>query len=54
MTMIVVSHEMAFAREVASRIIYIEEGVIVEQGTPEHIFSQSSDPRTRMFLDRVT
>jgi len=54
MTMLVVSHEMAFAREVANRIIYIEEGVIVDQGTPEYLFSQSSDPRTRMFLDRVT
>ncbi len=54
MTMVVVSHEMAFAREVAHRILYVEEGVIVDQGTPEYMFSQSSDPRTRMFLDRVT
>jgi cystine transport system ATP-binding protein len=54
MTMIVVSHEMAFAREVANRIILIEEGVIVDQGNPEYIFSEASDPRTRLFLDRVT
>jgi len=49
MTMMVVTHEMAFAREVADRVVFMEGGVIVEEGTPEQIFN-SENPRTRQFL----
>ncbi len=50
MTQIVVTHEMRFARDVADRIVYIEDGRIVEAGTPEEIFGQPQDERTRNFL----
>jgi ABC-type polar amino acid transport system ATPase subunit len=50
-TMLVVTHEMGFARDVADRIIYIDHGEIVEQGTPEVIFSRPQDERTRTFLE---
>lgn len=53
MTMLVVTHEMDFAREVASRILYMDEGEIVEEGTPARMFSDPRDPRTRQFLDRL-
>ena len=53
MTMLVVTHEMSFAREVADRIIYMDEGMIVEQGRPEVIFSNPADPRTGQFLERI-
>ena len=52
-TMLVVTHEMGFAREVASRIVYMDEGQIVEESPPERIFSAPLDPRTRQFLDRL-
>jgi ABC-type polar amino acid transport system ATPase subunit len=52
-TMLVVTHEMSFAREVADRIIYMDEGQIVEEGSPEQLFSSPGDPRTRQFLDRI-
>ncbi len=52
-TMLVVTHEMGFAHEVADRIIYMDEGQIVEEGSPERIFSAPSDSRTRQFLDRL-
>jgi L-cystine transport system ATP-binding protein len=52
-TMLVVTHEMAFASEVANRVVYMDEGRIVEEGAPDHIFSTPSDPRTRQFLDRL-
>ena len=52
MTMIVVTHEMSFARDTADRIIYMEDGVIVESGSPSHIFTQPHDPRTQQFLQR--
>lgn len=54
MTMIVVSHEMSFAREVAKRIIFMEEGNIVEQGSPQQMFTQPQQERTRRFLRRLT
>jgi len=54
LTMVVVTHEMGFAREVASRIIYVEDGVIVEEGSPEVIFNNPKDERTKVFLSRVT
>ncbi|MCL5995012.1 MAG: amino acid ABC transporter ATP-binding protein [Chloroflexi bacterium] len=52
MTMIVVTHEMSFARDTADRIIYMEDGVIVESGSPSHIFTQPHDARTLQFLQR--
>jgi len=53
MTMVVVSHEMGFAREVAHRVIFMDEGVIVEENTPEEIFSDPQNDRTRSFLGKV-
>ena len=50
-TMLVVTHEMGFACDVADKILYIDGGEIVEEGTPEQIFSQPKDPRTLAFLD---
>ena len=50
MTMIVVTHEMAFAREAATDIIFMEDGVIVEQGPPAEFFSAPREERTREFL----
>ncbi len=52
-TMVVVTHEMGFAREVGNRIFFIDGGVISEQGTPEEIFSHPQQPRTRDFLSKV-
>ena len=52
MTMLLVTHEMGFAREVADRIIFIDEGRIVEQGPPEALFTNAQNPRTRAFLSR--
>lgn len=53
MTMIVVTHEMGFAREVADRVIYIDEGNIIEEGKPEDIFDNPQKERTREFLSRI-
>ncbi|WP_332821193.1 amino acid ABC transporter ATP-binding protein [Pseudomonas sp.] len=53
MTMVVVTHEMGFAREVADRVVVLDQGELIEQGTPEQIFSQPQHPRTRAFLSRV-
>ena len=53
MTMVVVTHEMGFAREVSDRVIFVDEGVIVEQGTPEEVFNNSKNPRTIGFLNKV-
>ena len=53
MTMVVVSHEMGFAREVAHRVIFMDEGLIVEENTPENIFSNPQNERTRNFLGKV-
>jgi len=53
MTMIVVTHEMGFAREVSQRVMHIDEGRIVEEGTPEEIFYHPQNPRTRAFLSKV-
>lgn len=53
MTMIVVTHEMAFARDVANRVIFMDKGEIVEQGTPEEIFNRPAYPRTQAFLNNV-
>lgn len=53
MTMAVVTHEMGFAREVADRILFIDEGVITEEGSPEEIFGNPKSPRLRDFLSKV-
>jgi len=53
MTMVVVTHEMGFAREVADRVVVLDQGELIEQGSPEQIFSHPSHPRTRAFLSRV-
>ena len=53
MTMVVVTHEMGFAREVADRVLFIDDGVILEEGTPEEIFSNPQHPRTIDFLNKV-
>lgn len=53
MTMVVVTHEMGFAREVADRVVFMDDGYIVEEGTPEQIFSQPKEERTISFLNKV-
>ncbi len=53
MTMVVVSHEMGFAREVADRVIFMDEGAIVEVGTPEHFFTNPDHERTKLFLSQI-
>ena len=53
MTMMVVTHEMGFAREVADRIIFMEDGQIVETGTPEHFFTDPREERTKLFLSQI-
>ena len=53
MTMMVVSHEMGFARAAADRVIFMDEGLIVEEGTPGDIFSNPQEPRTKRFLEHI-
>ena len=53
MTMVVVTHEMGFAREVADRVIFIDEGMIVEEGAPEEIFTNPQHERTKAFLSKI-
>ena len=53
MTMVVVTHEMGFAKEVADRVIFMDEGQIMETGTPEEIFTNPQNPRTQTFLSKV-
>lgn len=53
MTMAVVTHEMGFAREVADRVIFIDEGIIMEEGTPQELFSNPKSPRLKDFLSKV-
>ncbi|MEZ0347697.1 MAG: amino acid ABC transporter ATP-binding protein [Thermus sp.] len=53
MTMLVVTHEMGFAREVADRVIFMDRGQVVEEGRPEEIFTRPREERTRAFLERV-
>ncbi len=53
MTMVVVSHEMGFAREVADRVVFMDQGHIVERGTPEHFFQNPQHPRTQKFLSQI-
>jgi polar amino acid transport system ATP-binding protein len=53
MTMVVVTHEMGFAREVADRVIFMDQGQIVETGTPEHFFESPDHERTKLFLSQI-
>ncbi|HLI10646.1 MAG TPA: amino acid ABC transporter ATP-binding protein [Alphaproteobacteria bacterium] len=53
MTMIVVTHEMGFAREVADKVVFMDDGVVVESGTPAEVLGNPSQPRTRAFLSKV-
>lgn len=53
MTMVVVTHEMGFAKEVADRILFMDDGYIVEQGTPEQLFNDPQNPRTQDFLAKI-
>ena len=53
MTMVVVTHEMGFAREVADRVIFMDQGALVEEGTPEHFFTAPQEERARTFLKQV-
>ena len=53
MTMLVVTHEMGFAREVADKVVFMADGVIAESGTPEEIFTNPKNPRTRQFLQSI-
>jgi polar amino acid transport system ATP-binding protein len=53
MTMVVVSHEMGFAREVANRVVMMDDGVVVEEGTPDQVFSAPTQERTKAFLSKI-
>ena len=53
MTMVIVTHEMGFAREVADRVIFMDGGVIVEQGSPVEVFEETKEDRTKDFLSKV-
>jgi polar amino acid transport system ATP-binding protein len=53
MTMVIATHEMSFARDIADRVSFLDEGRILEEGPPEQIFSEPSNERTRRFLDRI-
>jgi general L-amino acid transport system ATP-binding protein len=53
MTMMVVTHEMGFAREVADRVVFMADGQIVEVGTPEHFFTDPQEDRTKLFLSQI-
>ena len=53
MTMVVVTHEMGFAREVSDRVIFMADGVIVEEGPPDQVFDAPQEPRTKDFLNCV-
>ncbi len=53
MTMAVVTHEMGFAREVADRVVFMDHGAVIEQGTPEHFFPSPENERTKLFLSQI-
>ena len=53
MTMVVVTHEMGFAKEVSSRVLFIDEGVVLEDGTPEDVFDTPEHPRLKQFLNKI-
>ena len=53
MTMIIATHEMGFARDVSDRVCFLDQGAILENGPPQEIFSNPTQPRTRQFLQRI-
>ncbi|GAY73902.1 glutamine transport ATP-binding protein GlnQ [Lentilactobacillus kosonis] len=53
MTMIVVTHEMGFAKEVADRVVFVDDGQILEEGTPNDLFNHPQNPRLQNFLDKI-
>src|SRR5207253_829624 len=53
MTMLIATHEMGFAREIATRVAFLDGGRIIEEGSAERIFTEPENPRTRQFLDRI-
>jgi ABC-type polar amino acid transport system ATPase subunit len=53
MTMVIVTHEMGFAREVADRMVFMDQGMIIEEGTPEHFFKHPREERTKLFLSKI-
>jgi polar amino acid transport system ATP-binding protein len=53
MTMVIATHEMSFARDIANRVCFLEEGLILEEGSPNEIFSSPKEPRTQQFLERI-
>jgi polar amino acid transport system ATP-binding protein len=53
MTMLIATHEMSFARDIASRVCFLDQGVLLEEGPPAEIFTSPREPRTRQFLDRI-
>jgi polar amino acid transport system ATP-binding protein len=53
MTMLIATHEMGFARDIASRVCFLHEGTILEEGPPEQIFTAPREPRTQQFLQRI-
>ncbi|MNI79941.1 Glutamine transport ATP-binding protein GlnQ [compost metagenome] len=53
MTMVVVTHEMGFAREIGDRVLFMEQGIIIEEGAPQQLFDQPQQERTRDFLSKV-
>jgi polar amino acid transport system ATP-binding protein len=53
MTMVLATHEMGFARDIASRVCFLDEGVILEQGPPDEIFTEPREERTKQFLQRI-
>ena len=53
MTMVIATHEMGFARDIANRVCFLEEGLILEEGAPEEIFTRPKEPRTQRFLERI-
>jgi polar amino acid transport system ATP-binding protein len=53
MTMVIATHEMSFARDIADRICFLDDGVILEQGPPEQLLTNPREPRTQQFLERI-
>ena len=53
MTMVIATHEMGFARDIATRVCFLDDGVILEQGSPEQMFGSPREPRTQQFLQRI-
>jgi polar amino acid transport system ATP-binding protein len=53
MTMLIATHEMTFARDIANRVCFLDEGLILEEGPPAEIFARPKEPRTEQFLERI-